>query len=265
MKTFIWKFANFWQVVFFFVWSVVWQTISITIRFVTFSQELGLMLARNVWAPTLNGLTGSKIEVRGLEKVDLDKPHIYVFSHQSTLDISVAFQSIPRPLRFIAKKELLYIPFLGWYMWAMGMIFVDRKRGKKAIKSLQRAGELIRNGANIIAFPEGSRSPDGYIKPFKKGVFVVAIEAGVPIVPVAIEGTVDVMPKDTFILRPRLIRVNVGEPIPTADCKYEDREELMHKVRNTVIDLHLEIGGRGGEKMYAETKATPEQEAAAAS
>jgi 1-acyl-sn-glycerol-3-phosphate acyltransferase len=247
MKSLMWKLINIGQVAFFFLWSFVWQTIAILLRFLTLSQKISLWLARAVWAPPLILITGSRVKIEGREKVDFSKPHIFVFNHQSTLDIAVAFQSILVGIRFIAKKELKNVPFLGWYMWAMGMIFVDRKRGKKALRSLDRAVDLIQKGANIIAFPEGTRSSNGKIQDLKKGTFVVAIQAGVPVVPVAVEGTRHVMPKNSFRLRPHLIRVAFGRPLPTKDLEYEDRAALIKNVRKELIELNLSIGGLGGE------------------
>lgn len=242
-----WFVLNACQVFFFFVWSIIWQTISICIRLIPIKADHALCLANRVWGPALCYITGSTITIANEERLDLSKPHIYVLNHQSTLDIAVAFTVIQTPLRFVAKKELSYVPFLGWYMNAMGMVFVDRKRSKKAIESLKRAGELIRNGADIVAYPEGTRSPDGSIRPLKKGIFVVAIEAGVPIVPVALEGTYKVMPKNTFRVRPAEIKVAIGEPISTAEYAYEDRERLAQKVYDELVDLHLSIGGKGAQ------------------
>lgn len=240
-----WKILNFTQVAFFFFWSFLWQTVAITARLVMWNVDRSLWMAHKIWAPPLLRITGSEVTPHHREKIDFSQPHIFVSSHQSSLDIAVAFEVLPVPLRFVAKKELHYVPFLGWYMWAMGMIFVDRRRSQKAIASLKRAGELIREGANIIAFPEGTRSPDGRILPLKKGIFVLAIEAGVPIIPMAIEGTRHVMPKNTFQLRPHEIKVRFGDPIPTKDLTYEDREALRKEVQAQLIELNLALGGLG--------------------
>lgn len=240
-----WTLLNITQVTFFLFWSFFWQTVTIIVRFALMRQGPSLLTAKKVWADALIRITGSTIKPQYEEEIDWSKPHIFVSTHQSTLDIAVGFLVLPSPLRFVAKKELLYVPFLGWYMWAMGMIFVDRKRNEKAIASLKRAGEIIRNGASIIAFPEGTRSPDGRILPLKKGIFVVAIEAGVPIVPIAIEGTREVMPKNSFKLRPREIKVAFGKPIPTKDLVYEDRSPLTEQVYKALVDLNLSVGGLG--------------------
>lgn len=241
-----WLILNTLQVLFLIAWSILWQTAAILVRLVTFSADIPLWMARAIWAPPLIVGAGGKPEIHHEERLQLDRPAVYLFNHQSAYDIAVAFVSIPVPLRFVAKRELVYIPFLGWYMWATGMIFVDRGKGPKAIKSLRKAARLVRDGANIIAFPEGTRSDDGRIGPFKKGMFVLAIEAGVPIVPVAIEGSRVVMPKNSFRFRPGKVTVNIGEPIPTEGMTYRDRRDLMERTRAALIDLHVEVGGLGG-------------------
>lgn len=257
IKPLLWRLLNMTQVAFFFFWSFYWQSTSVLLRLLgLISEEKALRFATKYWAPALIRITGSKLdEVRGLEKVDFSKPHIFVCNHQSTLDIAVAFSAIPVPLRFVAKKELQYVPFLGWYMLATGMIFVDRKKRHKAVASLKRAGDLIRNGANVVAFPEGTRSDDGAIHPFKKGIFVVAIESGVPVVPVAIEGTRFIMPKNTFRLRPHTLRVSIGDPIPTEHLTYEDRETLRLQAQDAMIELNKAIGGLGATPSLAEANA----------
>ncbi|OGR12423.1 MAG: acyltransferase, partial [Deltaproteobacteria bacterium RIFOXYB12_FULL_58_9] len=179
--------------------------------------------------------------------VDFTQPHIFVLNHQSMADICVGFVAIPVGLRFVAKKALAFVPFLGWYMWATGMVFVDRGNSRQAIRSLNKAGEQIRAGANIIAFPEGTRSTDGVIKPFKKGIFVVALNSGVPIVPVAIEGAHRVLPPGGLHLRPGLVRARIGRPIPTAGYTKADLEVLVRDVRSNLIALHRDIGGAGGD------------------
>jgi len=246
MKPLAWKLINLCQVIFFFFWSIIWQSIAIVVRFVTFSPGISLWLAHAVWAPPLIFITGSKVLVQGRERIDFSKAHVFVFNHQSTLDIAVVFKVLPVGVRFIAKKELKHIPFLGWYMRAMGMIFIDRKEPRKARESLKKTGKLMKKGANVVAFPEGTRGEDGRIQPFKKGVFVVAIESSIPIVPIAIEGTRQVMPKNTFQVRPHLIHVSIGDPIPTENLTYDDREALANKVRKRLIELNLAIGGLGG-------------------
>ncbi|MEO0814337.1 MAG: lysophospholipid acyltransferase family protein, partial [Myxococcota bacterium] len=179
--------------------------------------------------------------------IEWDKPHIYVMNHQSAADIPVSFIAIPVNLRFIAKAILRYVPWLGTYMLMTGMIFVDRGNRRKAMSSMQKAARRIREGCNIIAYAEGTRSRSGRVLPFKKGPFVLALEAGVPIVPCAIEGGQRVFPPGLKI-RPGTVRLKIGTPIPTADLSKRDRNALLEQVRSEVIRLHLEIGGEGAEE-----------------
>jgi 1-acyl-sn-glycerol-3-phosphate acyltransferase len=228
-----------------------WSAFCITCAFVagllTFRRELPLAMARRMWAPPLIAATGSRLEVDPLPAVDWSRPHIFVMNHQSSMDIPCAFMGLPANLRFVAKHSLKQVPFIGWYMWFTGMIFVNRKNRTEAVRSLQLAGERIRAGANILAYPEGTRSPDGSILPFKKGPFVLALEARVPIIPVAIHGSGAVLPRGGFRIRPGVIRMKVGEPIETAGLASEDRDQLLRRTRDAIIRLHREIGGPGGD------------------
>jgi 1-acyl-sn-glycerol-3-phosphate acyltransferase len=225
---------------------VFWITLSGLAAILTLNGDLPLMMARRFWAPMHWHITGSPLLVEPLPDVDWSKPHIFLMNHQSAFDIPVAFAVIPVNIRFIAKHVLKWIPFLGWYMAATGMIFLNRSNRRESMRSLKRAGERIRAGSNLLAFPEGTRSKDGRILPFKKGSFVLAVEAGVPIIPMAIEGTRGMLPKGSIRLRRHPIRVKVGRPISTAGIKGPAREARMKQVRDVVIQLHRDIGGEGG-------------------
>ena len=246
-----WALLNVLQAIFLCVWSAFWISAALVVLVVTMGRKLPLAMARTCWGPGLLRAAGAKLEVVGGEDVDFGKPHIFLMNHQSMIDIPVAFVALKCNLAFIAKRVLAFVPFLGWYMWAMGMVFVDRGNSAQAIASLKRAGERIRGGQSILAYPEGTRTRDGDVLPFKKGPFLVALEAGVPIVPVAIEGGHRVLARDGFRVRPGTIRVNVGKPIPTAGLTRDDRDALVKTVRDAIIDLHLAIGGKGGDRSTA--------------
>jgi 1-acyl-sn-glycerol-3-phosphate acyltransferase len=135
------------------------------------------------------------------------------------------------------------VPFLGWFMAMTGMIFLNRSNHREAVASLARAGERIRAGKSILVFPEGTRSLDGLILPFKKGPFVLAVAAQVPIVPIAIEGSRRVLPSNSIALRKHPLRVKIGQPIETKGLRNADRDRLLRRVRDAIIQLHHEIGG----------------------
>lgn len=213
----------------------------------TWNRDLQCSFTRTVWSPMLMFVGGIELQIEHEAPVRWDEPHIYVMNHQSAADIPACFIAIPVNLRFIAKSVIRFIPWLGTYMLMTGMIFVDRGNRHKALRSMRKAARRIREGCSIIAYAEGTRSRSGRVLPFKKGPFVLALEAGVPIVPCAIEGGQRVFPPG-FKIRPGPVRIKTGTPIPTKDLTKSDRDALMERVRNEVIRLHLEIGGEGAEE-----------------
>ena len=243
MTTLLWLPINLLQHALVLLWSALCISASIVAFAVTWSRDVPLKMARSLWAPGILRITGATLEVDPLPDVDWAQPHIYVMNHQSMVDIPAAFASIPAHLRFVAKHTLKYWPFFGWYMAMTGMVFVNRSDRRQAVKSLRLAGERIRAGASIIAYPEGTRSPDGRLLPFKKGIFVVATEAGVPIVPVAIHGSAQVLRRDGLRMRPGRVRVKVGRPIPTAGVGSAGRDALMARVHAELGQLVHEVGG----------------------
>ena len=246
MKSVYFAVLNVVQALFLVSWSVIWISIALVVSIV--SPRWPLVLARRAWGPGLVWAAGARMEVSPGASLDPRGTYVFIMNHQSMFDIAVAFAHIPVNIRFVAKKILKSIPFLGWYMWRTGMVFVDRGRRDQALASLQKAGQQVRDGATILAYPEGTRSTDGSILPFKKGPFVLAIEAGVPVVPVAIDGSQTLLPRGGFNLRPGPIRFRIGNPIPTSGLVATDVDALIKRVRDAVIDLHLSIGGKGGDK-----------------
>lgn len=176
----------FLRVLFCSAWSIFWITLSLVIYLFTFRVAIPVAMARSCWAPGILWAFRIRIAKEGLDQIDPAQSYVFVCNHQSYLDIPILFRAIPKNLFFVAKKELKAIPFLGWYMMATGMIFIDRSDRKKSIESLKRTARLIHNGKSILMFPEGTRSSDRQVAPFKKGPFVLAKEAEVEILPVGI-------------------------------------------------------------------------------
>jgi 1-acyl-sn-glycerol-3-phosphate acyltransferase len=218
--------------------------VSLPVMVATGSGDFPIWLARFVWSPSCLWLTRCPLEVRPLPALS-SGPLIFVSNHESALDIWVLLARLPRSVRFIAKKELFRLPIFGWYLRLGGHVPVDRSRHAQAVSSLRRAGATVRAGTSLIAFPEGTRSLDGRVHPFKKGPFVLAMEAGVPVVPVAISGTGQVTPKRIVSIRPGPIRAAVGEPIDPR--LFPDKTALLVEVRRHVIALHRSLGGLGGD------------------
>jgi 1-acyl-sn-glycerol-3-phosphate acyltransferase len=189
------------------------------------------------WSQTICALSGVKIEVQGHTALDRNHSYVFMANHLSTIDIWALYVALPIPVRMIAKKQLAAIPLFGWGMWAGRFIFIDRQNAVSARRSITRAEERIRAGASVLLFPEGTRSRDGQLQAFKKGGFHLAIDAGAPIVPVALHGTRELMPRGSLRVKPGRVRVTFGEPIPTAGLKAEDRNDLLERVRNQIAEM----------------------------
>jgi 1-acyl-sn-glycerol-3-phosphate acyltransferase len=233
-------------------WSFFWMSAAILYGLVfRRDQDTPLSWARRFWGAGLVRVARCRLVQHPGFIPEPGKPYFYVMNHQSLFDIVVAFVSIPVNLRYIAKKSLRVIPFLGWYMSVVGMIFIDRKNREEAVRSLDEACQKIRSGKSILVYPEGTRSRDGFILPFKKGPFVMALQAGVPIVPVAIEGCQNLLERDSLVIKGGRVDIAIGQPIPTTGLSLAERDALMVRVRNALIDLHLTIGGRGGDRDHA--------------
>ena len=195
-------------------------------------------MARNYWAPVILWNFQATKKVKGLEHLDPRQPYIVMANHSSFLDIPILFRSLPFYLFFIAKKELKRLPFLGWFMMAAKMIFIDRKNRNKAKESIRQAGVLIKNGQNVVIFPEGTASRDGEIGPFKKGGFHLALQSEVPILPIRIEGTGTIWPRGKFLsLKKGEVKVIIGAPIHYEDYKDMEVGKFAESVRETIISL----------------------------
>ena len=192
------------------------------------------------WTWLILRLCGVRLNVRGIENLEFDKPYVFMVNHQSNIDIPVLIQSLARfQLRWIAKKELLWVPFFGWAMWATKHIAVDRSDPTDAIKSLERAKERLGAGVSIVIFPEGTRSRDGKLLRFKKGGFLLAVQSRAPIVPVAIKGSGKILPAGGWKLRSGVIEVFVDKPIETDNYRVGKLRVLSETVRQIVAG-HLD-------------------------
>jgi 1-acyl-sn-glycerol-3-phosphate acyltransferase len=205
--------------------------------------DLCIWIGRRFWGPSMLRLAGVTLEVTTAKLPP--GPLIFAANHESTLDICVMFACVPRNIRFIAKQELFRLPIFGWYMSKGGHVPVDRSNRTRALESLRLAGRRVREGTSLIVFPEGTRSQDGLVHPFKKGPFVVAMEAGVPVVPVAISGAGRLNPKAAVSAVPGVVRVTFGEAVHPRD--FADKTALLVEVRRRVIEAHRATGGLGGD------------------
>lgn len=212
---------------------------------VTWRPETILWWARKAWAPGLLWLGGANVKIEGSERVDAQRPAVFVANHQSAIDIPLLFRALPMNVRFMAKRSLLHVPLLGLFMWACGCVFIDRENRQKAIGSLQKAATRVREGMSIVAFAEGTRSRDGKVLPFKQGPFALAIDAQVPVYPLAVEGGGRLLAKDGWRIVPGPLKLKIGNPIETAGLSQSNRAELMNRVREEVVKMNRELGGEG--------------------
>ncbi|MCH9648309.1 MAG: 1-acyl-sn-glycerol-3-phosphate acyltransferase [Deltaproteobacteria bacterium] len=218
--------------------------VALLARLVTGSPDVGLWMARRLWAPFLFFGAGARLQVEGLERVDFSKPHLFVVNHQSQIDIAALFYGLPVGLRFLVKDELRQVPFLGWFISAMGMIYIDRRERLKALRQMRRMAGLFDQGQSLVSFPEGSRSIDGSVRTFKNGVFISAIEAGVEVVPMAIEGADRVLPRGGFQVRPGVIRMAIGTPVATRGLVLSDRRRLARQLEGEVRQMFSDLKER---------------------
>ncbi len=198
------------------------------------------------WVSWILRTCGVRVEVDGIENVPRDRGCVYMSNHQSVFDTVAIVATLPVPWKFVAKRELTWIPFFGWALALGDQIIIDRQDRESSVRSLARAAERVRAGANVIIFPEGTRSPDASLREFKSGGFHLAIQAGAPIVPVAVSGSWRITPRSSLRIESGRVLVRYGDPIPTGDLEIDDRAELKRQVREAILkafDPGLQQGG----------------------
>jgi 1-acyl-sn-glycerol-3-phosphate acyltransferase len=227
---------HWWRTVFFLIpaigiYTIVLGTISILSSLVDRSGDFGHRCAR-LWSRLILRTTGVRAVVRGAEYLDSAPSFVLASNHQSIYDIPILFASLPLQLRIVAKASLGSVPFLGWHLQRTGHLLVDRRNpGADIVQKMRR---LVSEAHSLIVFPEGTRSVDGRVGRFKKGSFLVAIDAGLPVVPVSVSGSRHVMLKGRLMVCPGEVRVTVHEPIPTRGVSRDQVVELASRVRAEV-------------------------------
>lgn len=215
--------------------TVLFAILTILGSFISKSDKTPHNIAR-VWAKCLLVASGIKVTVKGLSNINPAKSYIFMPNHVSNVDIPVLLAHLLVQFRWLAKAELFKVPILGQAMQRAGYISIDRSNRTSAIKSLKKAGTMMRNGVSVLIFPEGTRSYDSSIQPFKKGGFVLAVDSGVPIVPVIIHGTWPIMPKKQILIKPGNVVLDVAKPIDTSNYTVKTKDDLMEKVRTVIIE-----------------------------
>jgi 1-acyl-sn-glycerol-3-phosphate acyltransferase len=194
-----------------------------------------------IWAQSILWVSGVNVTVNGQANLLPGRSTIYMANHQSNYDIPVLMAALPVQFRWLAKAELFKIPIFGAGMRRCGYISIDRSNRKSAFESLDKAAATIRNGTSVMIFPEGTRSYDGRIQPFKKGGFVLTVDAGVPIVPILIAGTQFIMPKGQKLIRPSNVTLNILPAVDTAGFNRYNKDELIEQVRSRMCARYNQI------------------------
>ena len=220
---------------------ILWTVLSVILYGLTvlslsvFSRRAARFIARQ-WCLHLIFIAGVKLRVEGIGNIDKSKNYVFMANHQGYFDIPMLFAVLGSTLSFIAKKELFRIPFFGWGMWAIGCITMDRQNPRKARESITRAvSALKKNNISLVIFPEGTRSASGKVGEFKRASFTLALEAGVPVVPVAICGTRNIQNKESFLIFPATVRLAICAPLALTGTPNIDKGQLAGKVRETII------------------------------
>jgi len=186
------------------------------------------------WSRYVLKWSGIDVHPKGLSNIPEDKPVVFVANHQSFFDILAIGATVPGTFRFVAKRELKKVPIMGGSLRAAGHIYIDRQKRQSAFGSYQKAAEKVKSGISAMVFGEGTRSRTGNLLPFKKGPFVLAIAAQVPVVPVYIAHTFGILPKGHWRIRPHPVTLYFGEPISTAGLDYENRKELLKTTQRVI-------------------------------
>jgi 1-acyl-sn-glycerol-3-phosphate acyltransferase len=182
----------------------------------------------------------SPVKIIGLDKIDTSKAHVYAVNHGSALDIPLIYAYLPFQFRVAFKKELLSYPVVGWWLKRSGQVCLDQQNPTRSVGSIRDALKGLRAGRPLLIFPEGGRTDNGDIKPFLPGAFFLAIKAQVDIVPVALVGTYELLPMNTYHIKCRPLEMRVGEPIPTAGLTTRDMESLSARVKSALEELYYQ-------------------------
>jgi 1-acyl-sn-glycerol-3-phosphate acyltransferase len=216
--------------------TALFGTLAILTSWVPPRGRLYLFWARN-WAKSLLWLNGIPARIEISHEAATLPQAIYMSNHESGIDILLLLLAIRQDVRFLAKRELFFVPFMGWSMWLAGFVPVDRRRTDKARDVLSSLDRRLASGISILVFPEGTRSRDGKLGAFKKSGFLTALRSGLPIVPVSVSGARAVLGAQGIVIRRGPVVARVGRPIPTAGLGVHDRAALMDRVREEILGL----------------------------
>jgi 1-acyl-sn-glycerol-3-phosphate acyltransferase len=215
------------------LYTVIWGVVALVLSALDRSGEGVIWVARH-WVGWILATCGVKVDAAGLEWIQPGRSYVLMANHQSVFDTAAIVATLPISFRFVAKRELGWIPFFGWALVAGGHVIIDRADRESSVRSLERAAEQVRGGKTVVIFPEGTRSQSGALGEFKSGGFHLALAAQVPIIPVSVSGSSRITPPRSLRIESGRIHVCYGEPIPTAGLGVEDRKPLKDRVRRAI-------------------------------
>ncbi len=215
--------------------TIFWGTIAIIISFFTRTGNPVHIIAR-IWARGILYVSRIRVKVNGLNQIDPTQSYVYMSNHQSNFDIPVLLAHLPVQFRWLAKAELFKIPLFGRAMQGAGYVKIDRFNQESAFQSIKEAAAKMKDGVSVMIFPEGTRSRDGRIRPFKKGGFIMAVDAGVPIVPIVLQGTWSIMEKSSLQINTGDVVINLEKPIATTNYSRQNKDELIEAVRRVICE-----------------------------
>jgi 1-acyl-sn-glycerol-3-phosphate acyltransferase len=199
------------------------------------------------------------VYIDGLDHIDPAQPAVYAANHLSALDIPVLYANLPVQFRILAKRELFSYPFLGWHLKRSSQIPIEQGDARASLRSLNHASASLRNGMPLVIFPEGGRSPSGRMRDFMGGAFYMAIKAQAPVVPIVLVGTYELLPMNSFHLRPGRVDMIIGEPIPTVGMVPREMDKLSARVREVMLSMYksrIAVLPRGPERGRVERQDT---------
>ena len=220
-----------------YMYTVVLGIISIPVSLLGEKETVLHGFAR-FWSQLIMKTIASPVKITGLDKIDASKPHVFAVNHASAMDIPVLYVYLPFQFRILFKKELLAYPIVGWHLRRSGQVCIDQQNAGGSIGSIRSALKSLKKGMPLVIFPEGGRTPDGEIKPFLPGAFFLAIRSQVDVVPVALVGTYELLPMNTFHVKSQPLEMRVGAPISTQGLRMEDLDMLSAKVQSAVENLY---------------------------
>ncbi len=220
--------------------TLVYGTLSTALSFLSLGRNHGTRIVPKLWGRTVLASCGIRYEVRGLDRFDHRRNFIIASNHQSLLDPPVVLCAAPQKVRFVAKRSLFYIPIFGQAIWAAGNVPIDRRRTDTSTRRLSRLGTKVGKDLSVLFFPEGTRSVDGALLPLKKGAAVMALQTGLAILPVALSGTGQLLPKRARFVRSGAVGVAFGEPIEVKGLDLPARDELTVALRAALERLQPE-------------------------